>query len=470
MKRNPLYIFKDLSSQGIYQVPLKSTVHIIDATGTGIPKFVELIGKTGLQASSTIAELLANPSLYIDLTTIGEVYSELEKITENGKTGWRILGRDPDNYGYIGEGAIDLSYNDSPSSTHGATGWYSVAEGLYTWASGNYGSHAEGYGTQATGTTSHAEGENTVAAGHASHAQGIGTIAQNEASFALGMYNVGTSLDTLYELGVGTDDEHRANALEIYRNGLVIVPYLEENEIINPKSLVTKEYVDELGGELEKIQEGAHIGWRLKGRIPENYGDIGAYAIDFSTSNTTSNLNGAIGEMSAAFGKETIARNSSSFAIGQYNEGTKINTIVEVGIGTETSGGPDRRNAFEIYTSGLIDAPELSTSLISGGNGRVLITKEYLENLEITYEEINYDVTDVTQRSYSIAVPVLPSGCSKPVEVFNNGLILRKDRDYTSSEASGVLTITLANNYTTNIGDWLYIKVPVIESVDCASD
>jgi hypothetical protein len=468
MKRNPLYIFKNLTSQGIYQVPLKSTVHIIDATGTGIPKFIELIAKTGLQASSTIAELLANPELYIDLTTIGEVYSELEKIEENGAVGWRILGRDPDNYGYIGEGAIDLSYNDTVSSTHGATGWYSVAEGLQTFASGNYGSHAEGYNTIASGTASHAEGENTVASGHASHAQGIGTIAQNESSFALGTYNVGTATDTLYELGVGTDADHRANALEIYRNGLVIVPYLEENEITNPRSLVTKEYVDELGGELEKVEEGGRIGWRIKGQNPDNHGDIGAYAIDFSISNTTSGLNGATGDHSVSFGKETIARNTGSFVVGQYNEGTKINTVVEVGIGVETSGGPDRKNALEIFRDGRVDVPELSITMIEGGNGRSLITKEYLQSLEIEYKDVSYDVTDVSQRQYTISVPVTPSNCNKPVEVYNNGLLLRRNRDYTSTEVNGVVTVSLVNNYTTNIGDWIYIKVPVIQSLDCS--
>jgi hypothetical protein len=481
MRRNPLYIFKNLDAVGIYQVPLKSTVHILDADGNGTPKFLEIIAKDGLNAGSTIAHFLADPNLYIDLSALNEVYSELEKITEQGKQGWRILGRNPDDYGYIGEGAIDFSYNTSNSLVAGATGKFSFAEGYKTQANGGYGSHAEGYGSKAIGITTHAEGINTTALGYGSHAEGldtqalgdyshaegVGTIAQNEASHSFGTYNIGTALDTLFEIGIGTDDLNRANAIEIYKSGLVVVPYLEEVEITNPRSLVTKEYVDNLGGELEKIEENGKIGWRLKGRNPDNYGDIGAFAVDFSTSQTTSTMNGAIEDYSAAFGLETIARNTGSFVVGQYNEGTAVNTVVEVGIGTETSGSISRKNALEIYVDGQIVAPELSSSLIASGDDQILITKEYLQSLEIEYNEINYDVTDVSQRQYTLSVQVTQSSCQKPIEVFNNGLKLRKDRDYTTDESNGVATVTLANNYSTNIGDWIYIKVPVIQPLDC---
>ena len=39
------------------------------------------------------------------------ITSQLEKITEIGRTGWRLYGMDPTNYGNIGIGAIDLSHN-----------------------------------------------------------------------------------------------------------------------------------------------------------------------------------------------------------------------------------------------------------------------------------------------------------------------------------------------------------------------
>ncbi|VAV83976.1 hypothetical protein MNBD_BACTEROID02-844, partial [hydrothermal vent metagenome] len=39
--------------------------------------------------------------------------SGLEKITENGNTGWRLIGKNPANYGDIGNNATDLSSSDS---------------------------------------------------------------------------------------------------------------------------------------------------------------------------------------------------------------------------------------------------------------------------------------------------------------------------------------------------------------------
>ncbi len=68
MRRNPLYVFNDLLSVGIYDVPLESMVQINDRDGSGKPDVVQIIAKTGLNPSSTIAEFLADPSLYKDNT------------------------------------------------------------------------------------------------------------------------------------------------------------------------------------------------------------------------------------------------------------------------------------------------------------------------------------------------------------------------------------------------------------------
>ena len=61
---------------------------------------------------------------------VGDGESQLEKVTENVKTGWRLLGSDPAHHGNIGIHAIDLTYFDSPSTTRGATGNYSFATGF----------------------------------------------------------------------------------------------------------------------------------------------------------------------------------------------------------------------------------------------------------------------------------------------------------------------------------------------------
>jgi len=58
----------------------------------------------------------------------------LEKISQNGKTGWRLVGRNPNYYGPIGSNAVDLSYNFASSEPYGATGNNSIAMGYRTTA------------------------------------------------------------------------------------------------------------------------------------------------------------------------------------------------------------------------------------------------------------------------------------------------------------------------------------------------
>ena len=139
--------------------------------------------------------------------------SELEKITEGGLTGYRILGRDPANYGNIGNDAIDLSYSGSPSTTKGALNHYSIAMGFETTASGD---------------RSTAMGQFTTAYGHISTAMGVSTIANSYGSVAMGILNdpiAGSSQgswqpsDPILTVGNGLSNSSRKNALTIFKNG-----------------------------------------------------------------------------------------------------------------------------------------------------------------------------------------------------------------------------------------------------------
>ena len=62
----------------------------------------------------------------------------LEKITEGGNSGWRLIGMNPANYGNIGNNAVDLSISNTSSSTRGATFIGSFASGYNTRANNNY--------------------------------------------------------------------------------------------------------------------------------------------------------------------------------------------------------------------------------------------------------------------------------------------------------------------------------------------
>ncbi len=220
MRRNPLYAFRDTTSVGIYSIPIHATVHILDQ-GNGRPIFIELIAKDGLHAGSTIGNLLANPDLYLVLGEGEEIPSELEKIEESGRTGWRLLGADTNNYGDIGQHAIDFSRSDSASIINGATGSNSLAAGVDTSASAD-----------------------------SSAALGRGNRTDTVDSTVVGRFNDSTIINGLFVVGIGDADYARKNGLVVGVDGLIKAPEcLASNiELGSNDTLTTKEYVDNVDG------------------------------------------------------------------------------------------------------------------------------------------------------------------------------------------------------------------------------
>lgn len=142
--------------------------------------WIDISALNGLPGNPILSDVTTT-----DTTNWGKTPNGLEKITEGSNTGWRLIGVNPANYGNIGPNAVDLSTSSASSSTMGATGNYSYAEGYTTTASGNL-SHAEGSYTTASGYSSHAEGYTTIASGEYSHAEGILTTASGRYSHAEG--------------------------------------------------------------------------------------------------------------------------------------------------------------------------------------------------------------------------------------------------------------------------------------------
>ena len=113
--------------------------------------------------------------------------------------------------GYSTESTGDYSHAEGFDVT--ASGFNSHAEGNQTIASGSH-SHAEGSMTIASGWYAHAEGLNSIASGDASHASGNWTIASRSAQFTIGKYN-DNQTDTAFEIGNGSADNARSNALTV---------------------------------------------------------------------------------------------------------------------------------------------------------------------------------------------------------------------------------------------------------------
>ncbi len=64
MTTNPIYTFEDVNELGINEIPDNVTVIISDSDGSGTPKQVQKIANTDLTETSTIADFLANDTLF----------------------------------------------------------------------------------------------------------------------------------------------------------------------------------------------------------------------------------------------------------------------------------------------------------------------------------------------------------------------------------------------------------------------
>ncbi len=290
--------------------------------------------------------------------------SGLEKITENGRTGWRILGQNPANYGNLGSNSVDLSYSSNASTTTGALGPESVAMGRNTTASGNR-AFAMGTGTNASGDYSTALGYTTSASGRYTTALGENTTAESYAQTTLGTNNTtntGTistfvATDRLFVIGNGVDDSNKSDALIILKNGIITAPSLDIAEITDNKALVTKEYFDTNATApatgLEKITEGVDPGWRLVDKNPANYGNVGRGAVDFSFSNNTSSTKGATAPHATAMGSSTTASGFNSMATGNDTTASG-NSSFSTGTSTEASGDSSAALGYATTASGIV--------------------------------------------------------------------------------------------------------------------
>ena len=365
-----------------------------------------------------------------------------------------------------------IGHGNSISSTYTSNYIF----GVFNSITAGYGNVLIGYYNQAaTDPNGYAVllGNNNRAFGTApSGAIGTALDVRGRGQVAVGIANtiwLGTNMDVnrpMFTVGIGTsttpvgpwEASVRKDGFIVDASGVVTAPDLSTAEITaesTGKVLITKEYananyssssVGVLGVTgtsvdntdprnpvinmpsgtptgLEAIDEGNGIGWRLIGRNPALYGNIGLEAIDFSyggssISGATGNFSfatgyiteatggfsfatgygtEAIGEQSfvsgsftaasgnnsSAFGWNTTASSQSEMVIGMYNTPSTgsvfdyiaTDRIFVIGNGMDIN---TRSNAMVVLKNGTITAPTLTTALITAeSTGKVLITKEY---------------------------------------------------------------------------------------------
>ncbi|MCO5252178.1 MAG: tail fiber domain-containing protein [Candidatus Kapabacteria bacterium] len=126
----------------------------------------------------------------------------------------------------IGSGTnASANFSTAMGASTTASANYSTAMGSSTNASGDW-STAMGSSTNASGNHSTAMGSSTNASGNYSTAIGHQTTASALASTAIGRYNIGngeannwTLTDPIFEIGVGTSESNKHNAMTVLKNG-----------------------------------------------------------------------------------------------------------------------------------------------------------------------------------------------------------------------------------------------------------
>ena len=212
---------------------------------------------------------------------------------------------------------------------------------------GGFGSHAEGMGSQALGTSSHAEGNATKALANSTHSEGDSTSAEGEASHAEG-YSTKALGNQSHAEGLSTESkgnsahsEGRYTKAEGYAaHAEGIASYAGANAVV--QSHANMDY------------SGLGVGAHAEGQGTAASGNS-AHAEGWKTeasgqySHAEGNNTKAQGNYSHAAGIQTIASGEAQTVVGRYNTANSTSLFI-VGGGTSNT---NRKNIFEVTESGI---------------------------------------------------------------------------------------------------------------------
>jgi hypothetical protein len=317
-----------------------------------------------------------------------------EKYKQDAGEGGQVLANTANALGAHAEGYGTTASGDYGSHAEGnvsvASGYVSHAEGNRTISSGiashtegvhttasSKGAHAEGAETNATGTQSHAEGGFTTAQGLNSHAEGEGTIATNLAEHSEGNYNIshtanntyGNAGNTQHSVGIGSPSTHK-NAFEIMQNGDAYLygvgGYQGTDTKVQDATIKTLQGVitdinTSVAGKQDALTAGTNISINSANTISAN-----GYVYD-STNGSLANIyrqdsdDGGALVANVASGLSSVAEGYNTVASGDYGshaEGTE----------TQANGAASHAEGNQTVATGIGSHAEGSKSIASGKN------------------------------------------------------------------------------------------------------
>ena len=274
------------------------------------------------------------------------------------------------------KGSLAIKYKQDDGDggqivSNSATGLGAVAEGYRTQATGDYGSHAEGTDTVASGAASHAEGNKATATNNGAHAEGYRTQATGRYSHAEGTDTVASGRDAHAEGTNTTASERAAHAEGLYTDATGYSSHAEGWGLETLHNLASGggSHVEGIG--TKAINKGAHA---------EGYGSEQA-------------PNTASGYGSHVEGCLTLAQNQSEHAEGSANVSHKAsdnagnagNTQHSIGIAFGDNTGTYRKNAVEVMQNGdyyLLGVGGYQGTDTKVQNASIKTLQEYIASLE----------------------------------------------------------------------------------------
>lgn len=349
-----------------------------------------------------------------------------------------------------------------------ASGDYSVALGPSTVASGNS-STAMGTGTTASGSFTTAMGMFSSASGAGATVMGMYNKAKSNNSLVIGSYNDTTATNRLFEIGNGTADNIRSNAMTVLQNGNVginsVLPvarlHVADSNVVftgpvtipsttsfNPpvqgpgtrmmwypeKAAFRVGFVDGTDWDKDNIGNlsfAAGMNSRASGEgsfasgtraVASGMGSTAmGYVVNASADNSTAIGAGSMasGEASTALGINNMATATFSMALGHFTTSSGVASFT-TGTGTSASGEASTAMGFQTTAIG-----NESTALgyVTKARGYTSVAMGHLNIARSDYSLVvgKYNDTTAANRLFEIGDGAANNARSNAMTVLQNG-------------------------------------------------